>query len=436
MDVGGDADVQCVPISLCAQCSIAIADSSAVVVCQGKCKRAMHCSCLWNVTAAEVAAVSKDKNIFFVCDACLLLAESKVVPVLGCARMLSELLKKVNDLSNNFESKVKKVVNDVFLRNNKRSITAADDKGEPSLRTRLRSASKKRKVEENENSKKNDTPTSSISFSEVLKQKPAVVLAKSTNETTGNQKPDPVVVIKPKEGVNVGNIREQLRRKINPKQLEVDRVMEGRNGTVVVTLKDEASQNILKEAVEKNMGDQVDVKIRESMRPTIRIVGLSEEFDEDELKESLVDQNNAFGSLKHFKLRKFYCNKKWKYAPYSAIVELDAETFFKVMEVEKINCGWDRCRVYDGLDVTRCFKCCGFNHKVADCKADEITCPICSGNHPVKECDATVQKCANCEKMRKDRKLNIEVDHAAWSSQCPIYLRMKKRRNQQIDFTK
>lgn len=113
-------------------------------------------------------------------------------------------------------------------------------------------------------------------------------------------------------------------------------------------------------------------------------------------RKSLVSQNDVFQGLKHFKLRKFLSNPRREYAQYSAIVELDAATFFKVMELEKLNVGWDRCRVFDGVDVLRCFKCCGFNHKGADCKVESEICPICSENHRVKECKATQEKCINC----------------------------------------
>lgn len=116
-------------------------------------------------------------------------------------------------------------------------------------------------------------------------------------------------------------------------------------------------------------------------------------------------------------------------------MELDAATFLKVIKLEKLNVGWDRCRVFDGVDVLRCFKCCGFNHKGADCKAEREICPICSGEHPLKECKATEEKCVNCEKYRVERKLDIPVDHAAWSTDCPVYVRFKKRRDRQVDFT-
>lgn len=228
------------------------------------------------------------------------------------------------------------------------------------------------------------------------------------------------MIIKPKDGHNIANTKEILKTQVDPKNLNVNRVVQGKDGALIITLRDEMSSNVLKEVVENKMGDKFDVKVRENIRPSIKIMGMSEELNEEELKETLVEQNDLFDDLKHFKLRKLYRNEKHQYAPFSAIVELDAPTFYRAIEAEKLNCGWDRCRV--------------FNHKFANCKSEVIVCPICSGNHPVKECNAAEQKCANCEKMRRERKFNIDVDHAAWSSQCPVYMRLKKRRSEQVDF--
>lgn len=248
-------------------------------------------------------------------------------------------------------------------------------------------------------------------------------------------KPDPVVIIKPKANVEIEDAKAEVRNNVNAKNLNVKRVTTDKYGAVVIALGDEKSVNLLKQDVETNLGSQFEVRLRENMKPTIKLIGMDEEFREEELKDVLVDQSDIMGNLKHFKLCKTYSNEKFRYNKHSAIIELDAETFFKVMELGKLNCGLDRCRVVNGLEVTRCFKCCAFNHKVAECKANVTTCPIYSGDHAVKECNSEVERCANCEKLRKERKINIDVNHSAWSTQCPIYIRHLERRNKLVDFS-
>lgn len=428
--------------SPCAQCALPIVYVDDSVECFGKCKLAIHSACLPGATEAEVNLLRRVDNCVFVCDACMALHEYDDG---HGKKMLEEISNKLNefacviDLAKNFEKKVKAIVTSELLNFCKRSTTAAENRertGSESGRV-LRSTSKKRKLDSAQTENRDEgTAAPSLTFADTLKN--AVETSNRASEEMRpkvQKKPDPVVVIKPKEGSKETNTREELKKRINPKNMNFSKVIQGKDGTVTVVLKDKASSELLRENIEKNMGDQYEVKVREGVKPTIKIVGVSEEMTEDALKEMLVDQNEVFGELKHFKLRKFYCNEKWKYAQYSAIVELDASTFFKVMEIGKLNVGWDRCRVFDGLDVTRCYKCCAFNHRIADCTAEREICPICSGEHSVRQCQSKQEKCANCEKIRTERKLNIDVNHAAWSSNCPVYLRFKKRRSEQVDFT-
>lgn len=440
MDIedGRDNGIQCHP---CAQCALSINESEDSVECFGKCKLAIHVACLPGATEVELNLFRKIENCVFVCDACMALHEYEDGHE---KKMLEEILNKINelacviDLAKNFEKKVKAIVSSELSMNIKRSTTASANRettGSESCRV-LRSTSKKRKLNDVQSEKKYEE-TTEPTFANIVRKNPIEKRDKANEEMRPKllKKPDTVVVIKPKEGSEMKNTREELKKQINPKNVNFSKVIQGKDGKVTVLLKDEASSKLLKENIERNMGNQYEVSVREGMKPTIKIVGMSEEMNENTLKETLVDQNEVFNELKHFKLRKFYCNEKWKYGRYSGIVELDAKTFFKVMEIQKLNVGWDRCRVFDGLEVTRCFKCCVFNHKAADCKAERETCPICSGEHNVKQCQAKGEKCINCERIKSERKLDIDVNHPAWSNQCPVYLRLKHRRNEQVDFT-
>lgn len=437
----------------CAQCAEPITDEDESVECFGQCKRTIHPDCLPGATAEDVDQLRKINNAVFVCDECYALHEYEDG---HWKKSLDEIHKKINELAcvvdfvKNFEQKVRAIVRSEIVKN-KNSVTVQnenkDNAAQPENKEQgggggrvLRSATKKNKPDTvlTNGSNIEETPKSALLFSEVAKlgrEKRATLKQTDKEGEKQFKKPDPVIVIKPKQGTATGSTRDELKKKVNPKNLNVSRVYEGKDGAVMVVLKDKESSVQLEANVKKAMGDKFDVGVRESIKPTIKIVGMNEEYQEDELKETMVSQNDVLQGVKHFKLRKLLTNPKRQYAQYSAIVELDAATFFKVIKLEKLNVGWDRCRVFDGVDVLRCFKCCGFNHKGADCKAEREICPICSGEHPLKECKATEEKCVSCEKYRVERKLDIPVDHAAWSTDCPVYVRFKKRRDRQVDFT-
>lgn len=53
----------------------------------------------------------------------------------------------------------------------------------------------------------------------------------------------------------------------------------------------------------------------------------------------------------------------------------------------------------------------------------------------MKDCKAESEKCSNCEKLRKERNADIDVNHAVWSSECPVYRKQQGRRNKLVDYT-
>ena len=68
----------------------------------------------------------------------------------------------------------------------------------------------------------------------------------------------------------------------------------------------------------------------------------------------------------------------------------------KHLAAEKINIGWERCKVYDSIRALPCFRYKGFNHKATNCKNDE-DCVKYHGRHRNFECnERQIKKCINC----------------------------------------
>lgn len=101
------------------------------------------------------------------------------------------------------------------------------------------------------------------------------------------------------------------------------------------------------------------------------------------------------------------------------------------MQVQKLNIGWEKCRVFDGTDIIQCFKCQGYNHKSSDCKNEEI-CYKCHGSHKSKECKKEIiNKCINCIKANKRLNMGLDENHVTSNKECPVYqnkLNYKKKR--------
>lgn len=127
------------------------------------------------------------------------------------------------------------------------------------------------------------------------------------------------------------------------------------------------------------------------------------------------------------KLLKITERKIGRYSRYSVLVKTDTNSFSKMMERGKLSIGWDRCRVFEYVQITRCFKCLGFNHHANNC-TKSIICSNCSGNHDVKQCKSSEIKCVNCVWAHDQLKLRVNYNHNAFSNECHVF---KKQIEQQ-----
>lgn len=153
--------------------------------------------------------------------------------------------------------------------------------------------------------------------------------------------------------------------------------------------------------------------------------------EEKEIIEKLKKQNPSISNAE-LKIIEKYQIKRNNKTIYNVKLAVDNETYTKMMEARKVNIGWERCRVFDGTDVTQCLKCRGYNHIAKECRNQEI-CLRCHGEHKTKECKNTEQimKCINCMKINNKLNMDLDENHFTNNRECPVYqnkLNLKMRR--------
>lgn len=160
-------------------------------------------------------------------------------------------------------------------------------------------------------------------------------------------------------------------------------------------------------------------------------------MDEEKLIACLKKQNQA-ADLLEMKVIRITHNENRKTNQMSAILETDAFGFDALMKLQRVNLGWERCKVLEATDVMRCFNCSEYGHKAASC-IKPACCPKCSGEHKIDECKETREKCINCHHENAKRQTSHEellgITHSAWSSECPIFLKHLKKARLRIDFS-
>ena len=235
-------------------------------------------------------------------------------------------------------------------------------------------------------------------------------------------------ILKPKNSVQPTTVtKSDMLRNINPvtSNINIAKVKNARNGSVVVYCENGEESVKFEELARGKLGDKYDVKQLATLNPRLKVVGMSEKFEDNVLLEYIMKQNkHLFGANSQCKIINITTLRKNRNI-YQAILQLDKLTYNKVLNCGKLFIGYDYCSVFDAIDLRRCFKCCGFHHLANHCSLDKHICPRCSEFHSVKECKSDVFKCVHCSKL--DKSLQISTAHAVWDPNCHVYKETLKK---------
>lgn len=234
-----------------------------------------------------------------------------------------------------------------------------------------------------------------------------------------------VVIIKPKSQQDSEVTNEEIKKNFKPASLEVGMVQikNIKDGGVVKCESKEDSIKI-KDAAVKKLKKKYDIKLSKLINPSIKILYIEEELDEDELLDAILSQN---ANIQHDDLEiKLKVMKKMK-ARYMCIVEIDPLTYDRMMEKGKLSIGWSVCRVFEYIHVFRCFSCFGFNCTMKD------RCNKCASvDHQIDNCESDVWSCVNCVNANQTLKMNFSTDHSPFSIECPCLQRKMNMERRKI----
>lgn len=245
------------------------------------------------------------------------------------------------------------------------------------------------------------------------------LISEHCNKNTLSKKWSEVVILKPKTNQKSETTKSELAKNVDPKLIGVRDVHNISKGGIAINCNTSDETKKLKDAIDKKLGDKYTVKITDSSKLKIKVIGMSDKMCEDDLVETIKAQNEFFKD-RDIKLITTFENKRDQ--NFGAILEIDRESYDKLINGGKINIGWCRCRVVECVDIRRCFKCCGYNHKSSQCK-NKLACLKCGGEHLMKDCGAKNNVCVNCKKAVEKLNVRLDIFHPAYSTQCPVFKR-------------
>lgn len=181
--------------------------------------------------------------------------------------------------------------------------------------------------------------------------------------------------------------------------------------------------------MQEKLSDSYEVRAVRGVSPRIRITGISEDYTRDTLLDCLVKLNSSvFLSDSECKIISFLPTKKNKEV-FQAVLQIDKSTYERAIDRGHLLVGYDSCRVYEAVEVFRCYRCNTYNHSSKSCSSP-VSCPRCSGPHDVKHCTSTALTCSNCTKLNNGDS-SVSVNHAVWDiGKCTAYIQVcNKLRN-------
>lgn len=237
---------------------------------------------------------------------------------------------------------------------------------------------------------------------------------------------EPEIVIFPKKNQDAETTSSDIKQSISPTKINIDTVRKTFNGGVIVKCKNKESSEKLKAAAAEKLGDKYEVRMTTIRNPRFKVINISEKMSDKDIVLKIKNQNEHVPDDANLSVIKIFERKLDKGTSYSAVIETDPEVFRQIIKSDKLSIGWDRCKVYEHIYVSRCYRCLGYNHIAKVCTRKQA-CIRCGGEHEFKDCMSDSEKCINCLTAASKLNLHLDVNHRATSMECSILQRKLER---------
>lgn len=152
-------------------------------------------------------------------------------------------------------------------------------------------------------------------------------------------------------------------------------LVSGKNGKIVIRGSRNEDLVSIKRRIEDEMEAKAEAVMGKLRNPRVKVVGIARDFETSELLEDIIVRNGFEDSTGIEIVHTYKRNDRT-----TAILEVTPKAYQQIMDRSKLFIGWQKCPVYDDLNVGICYKCCGYNHTSKKCTKKEV-CAKCTGEH-------------------------------------------------------
>lgn len=262
-----------------------------------------------------------------------------------------------------------------------------------------------------------------IKYSNINSPTPSTYAAVASKHVIKEKVNLPCLIIKPNKHQECLKTKSEIEQKINPSKISVgiNMIKNGRNGSILIKCNSECSTQKLKQEATKLLGSEYSINETKLRKPSVKIMNLKKDINEEEILESIVNQNEEYGFSTEDQIEVKVIKKNKNGNSAFAVIYCTGSAYNKFMAVKKINIGFEKCPVFENIHLVRCYKCFDFNHKIDECKQTEITCSKCCDSHSYKDCKSRIRKCKNCINYNEKYKTKFDVNHEVFSYECAVY---------------
>lgn len=244
----------------------------------------------------------------------------------------------------------------------------------------------------------------------------------AANETESYAKatarePNKVVLVRPKNNeTDSKKTIAAVKARIDPTAVKIKAVKSIAKGGVAIECSDGVNMLKVKQLATEKLSGEFSVEVAKKRNPMLKIVGIDDKLEDAQLCENLKAQNDFLSKDSEIKVLRKY-RVKDRHA--TAIVELSAASFNECMKQQKLNLGWERCKVYEEVPILMCLKCCRYGHFAKEC-TNEMACKKCGGDHMISECTEKKSVCCNCKLANEKHNLGLKTDHDVNDPKCEV----------------
>lgn len=241
--------------------------------------------------------------------------------------------------------------------------------------------------------------------------------------------------VKTKTNHSTEHMKAIVKKNVNPIEMKVGiNSFKGlHNGQLLIESGNETDIDTICKTINEKCGEELEARASKLRNPRIIIFNVPDEITTDNIVGAITTQNPELGQYEKEVQPKFSFEDRKKNT--NIVIEVSAEARKQIIG-RKLKIGWNMCNWDDYIRISRCFKCCKYNHRAQECKGNQ-TCPNCTQTHALKDCKVNKvdYKCINCVNYNKHNKENVvNVNHSTLDSNCPCHQAAILRYQQSIGY--